>query len=109
MTEGGERDVPNHLTAIVLAAGRGTRLRRLTTLPKVLLSLGKSTVLERHLQTLDRCRIRHIVLVLGYRGELVIRELPCHVTTVHNHEYSVKGNSHSLYLGLLAASYGGTP
>jgi choline kinase len=65
------------MRAIILAAGRGLRLQQPEDqqLPKCLLRFGGLTLLERHLQLLRRADIDEIVLVLGFRRELVEEEL----------------------------------
>ena len=65
------------MRAIILAAGRGLRLqqREQDQLPKCLLRFGAMTLLERHLRMLRNAGIDEVVLALGYRHELVAREL----------------------------------
>ncbi len=60
--------MPNPL-AIVLAAGRGTRMR--SELPKVLLPVAGRPMLQYVLDALHDAHIGQIVLVVGYRHELV--------------------------------------
>ena len=58
------------LTAILLAAGRGERLRPYTDdRPKCLVELGGMTLLERQLATLRGCGIEDIVIITGYRDD----------------------------------------
>jgi choline kinase len=65
------------MRAIILAAGRGLRLRQPEDrqLPKCLLRFGGQTLLERHLRLLRGEGITDIVLALGFRRELVEEEL----------------------------------
>jgi choline kinase len=57
------------LTAIVLAAGRGSRLGALTaSRPKCLLPLGSETLLDRQLRLLEYAGIDSTVVVTGYRA-----------------------------------------
>jgi choline kinase len=65
------------MRAIILAAGRGSRLQQTTErqLPKCLLTFGGRSLLERHLQLLEAAGVREIVLALGFRHELVDAEL----------------------------------
>ncbi len=56
------------MKAIILAAGRGSRLRPLTDdLPKCLLPIGNATILERLLRNLEVAGVGEAVLVCGYR------------------------------------------
>ncbi len=59
-------------TAVVLAAGEGTRLRPLTrNRPKPMLPAANRPILEHVLDALVDAGVRHIVLVVGYRRERV--------------------------------------
>lgn len=61
------------MRAIILAAGRGLRLKQPTAQeqPKCLLEFGGRTLLERHLQLLQGAGITEIVLALGFLHEVV--------------------------------------
>jgi choline kinase len=65
------------MRAIILAAGRGSRLQQAQgqQLPKCLLQFGGMTLVQRHLHLLKRAGIDEIVLALGFRHELVEAEL----------------------------------
>ncbi len=65
------------MRALLLAAGRGSRLQRdaANPLPKCLLSFGGATLLERHLAALAAAGVDEIVLALGYAAEQVEAEL----------------------------------
>jgi len=61
------------VTAIILAAGRGERLRPLTdSIPKALVEVAGETLLERHLRMLARAGIRNVVINLDWLGEQII-------------------------------------
>jgi choline kinase len=65
------------MRAIILAAGRGLRMRQSEDeqLPKCLLRFGGLSLLERHLRLLRRAGIEDVVLALGFRHLLVAQEL----------------------------------
>ncbi len=63
------------MRAIILAAGRGSRLQLDDELPKCLLRFGDSSLLERHLRLLKSFRVVDVVLGLGFRHDLVTAEL----------------------------------
>jgi len=65
------------MRAIILAAGRGTRLQQAADrqLPKCLLKFGGRSLLERHLRLLEAAGVTEIVLALGFRHELIEAEL----------------------------------
>lgn len=60
------------MRAIVLAAGRGTRLAPYTSeIPKCMLPIGDYSILERQTRTLQRAGINEIVVVKGFGAEHV--------------------------------------
>lgn len=62
--------------AVILAAGEGTRLRPLTqNRPKALLQVANRPILEHLVESLLKCGIRDIIVVVGYRKEQVMRDL----------------------------------
>jgi choline kinase len=63
------------MRAIILAAGRGSRLQLDDELPKCLLRFGDSSLLERHLRLLKSFGVVDVVLGLGFRHDLVTAEL----------------------------------
>jgi choline kinase len=65
------------MRAIILAAGRGLRLKQPEDeqIPKCLLRFGGLSLLERHLLMLQAAGITDLVLALGFRHELVEAEL----------------------------------
>jgi choline kinase len=65
------------MRAIILAAGRGSRLQQSSDhqMPKCLLCFGGHTLLERHLCLLRDVGVEEVVLALGWRHELVEAEL----------------------------------
>jgi choline kinase len=65
------------MRAIILAAGRGSRLQQTAglQLPKCLLQFDGVSLLQRHLCLLKDAGVGEIVLALGFRHELVAAEL----------------------------------
>ncbi len=64
------------MQAIILSAGRGSRLLPLTTdLPKCLLPIGMTTVLGMQLDTLAKAGIKKATIVTGFNEHLVEAEL----------------------------------
>ena len=62
------------MKAIILTAGEGTRMRPLTvTKPKTMLQVGGKPILQYNVESLRDAGIKDIILVVGYREE-VIRE-----------------------------------
>ncbi|GAG21869.1 unnamed protein product, partial [marine sediment metagenome] len=60
------------MKAIILAAGRGSRLKPLTdTIPKPLLEVNGKTILERAIDTLLEVGITDILVVVGHLAEKI--------------------------------------
>ncbi|HVS78546.1 MAG TPA: phosphocholine cytidylyltransferase family protein [Steroidobacteraceae bacterium] len=65
------------MRAIILAAGRGSRLQQTADrqLPKCLLTFGGRSLLERHVRLLEAAGVEEIVVAVGFRHELIEMEL----------------------------------
>jgi choline kinase len=91
------------MTAVIPAAGVGSRLRPLTaTLPKCLLPVGGVTLLERTLGALAGA-VQRAVIVTGFRHELVRAAaaslgLPFPLLFVQNSRFEETNNNYSLWL-----------
>jgi len=90
------------MKAIVLAAGRGKRLVSVAgQTPKCLLRFGDKTLLERIIESLLQNGVEHLVLVVGYKKELVIDvacRYPVQLDVVVNPDYAQTNTIASLYL-----------
>jgi NDP-sugar pyrophosphorylase family protein len=63
-------EVPN-MQALILAGGKGTRLRPYTTvLPKPLMPVGDYPILEIILRQLKGAHVREVILAVGYMSQL---------------------------------------
>jgi choline kinase len=92
-------------TAVLLAAGFGSRISGLTDRPKCLLPLNGKTLLEWHLETWIHAGIEQANLVLGYQKELIQEVANTYqdritINYLFNDDYKVKGNTYSLWLGI---------
>jgi N-acetyl-alpha-D-muramate 1-phosphate uridylyltransferase len=64
------------MIAMILAAGRGERLRPLTDqLPKALVEVAGTSLLERHLAAVRAAGIRTVVINLGWHGEQIVERI----------------------------------
>lgn len=62
--------------AMVLAAGRGSRMQNITdTLPKPLVKVGEKTLIDYNVERLNEAGIKNIVVNLCYKGEMIRRHL----------------------------------
>jgi len=61
------------MKAVILAAGEGKRLRPFTeTMPKVMLPVANKPILEHILDALKNTEITEIILVIGYKKEVIM-------------------------------------
>ena len=64
------------MIAMILAAGRGERLRPLTdTVPKALVEVHGESLLERHLRALKEAGVETVVINLGWLGEKIVERV----------------------------------
>ncbi len=94
-----------HLSAIVLAAGFGSRIADVTTDPKSLLRIKEKALMDWHFEALKASGIQNVVVVTGYKRELLEEYLAKYKEDFQlqfaiNDDYRVKGNTYSLYYGL---------
>ena len=81
------------MKAMILAAGRGERLRPLTdTVPKALVEVRGRSLLERHLETVHNAGIEDVVINLGWLGEQVQERIGSGFAYGLNVAYSDEGD-----------------
>ena len=89
-------------TAVILAAGMGTRLREFgQSAPKGFLQLGEKSIIEESIDQLTKCGIQQIIIVTGHLSEFY-EDLQQHcypqiLKIVHNPLYAESGSMYSLY------------
>lgn len=67
------------MKALVLAAGKGTRLGPLTEkLPKALVAIGETTLLENAVETLAKQGFDELVINIHHQGEEILKYLELH-------------------------------
>ena len=92
------------MRAIILAAGRGSRLLPLTeNLPKCLLPVGDTTVLSLQLDTLEAAGTEEAIVITGFmagsvEAEVADRSGPMRVQTLFNPFYQVADNLASCWM-----------
>ncbi len=92
------------MIGVILAAGMAKRLRPLTdTQPKCLLKVGERTLLERTVDAMTGAGIQELVVVTGYRGEMIRQFLVEHYSDltihfIHNADYEHNNNIFSLWM-----------
>ncbi len=64
------------MTAMILAAGRGERLRPISdAIPKALVEVGGTSLIEQQLERLNRANVETVVINLGWLGEKVAERI----------------------------------
>jgi choline kinase len=96
--------------AVILAAGNGTRMGRLTAdRPKAMLDVDGVPLIDRHLDALAACGIHDVTIVVGYQQQRLRDHLGDRVRFVDNPRYRETNSLYSLWLGreqLLDATHG---
>jgi molybdenum cofactor cytidylyltransferase len=59
------------ISAVVLAAGESKRMGR----PKLLMPLGRSTILRHTIDNLLNSRVSEVVVVVGYKADEVVKTI----------------------------------
>ncbi len=94
-------------SAVILAAGRGTRLRSVVRdIPKGLVTVGGRSLVAQSISRLSKAGIDEIVIVTGYRAEHYENFASAQrglVRTVHNPKFADSGSMYSLYCARNAA------
>ena len=92
------------MKAIILAAGMGSRLKALTKdNPKCMVKVNGETLIERVLSQLDKCNFEEIILVLGYKKD-ILKEyinnlgIETKISYIDNDIYDKTNNIYSLYM-----------
>jgi choline kinase len=94
------------MKAVILAAGRGTRIQDVTNgLPKCLLPFGDKTILDFQLDNLLQAGISKIAIVVGHAETEIVGHIVQHhreklprITFISNPEFARTNNIYSLWL-----------
>ena len=82
--------------AVVMAAGKGTRMK--SDLPKVLCEVCGRPMIEYVLDTLENAGVERILVVVGYRGELVRKTLAHRGNLEYCEQREQKGTGHAVMM-----------
>jgi len=91
-------------TGVILAAGRGKRLKELSAdKPKPLVEVNEKSILSNLVEAMIDSGVPRIVLVVGYKAELIIEHLKKYTASteiifVTNEIYDTTNNIYSLWL-----------
>lgn len=94
------------MRAVILAAGRGTRIAEVTEgRPKCLLSLGDRTLLDVQIESLFGLGVTDLAIVVGHEREQIVDHVArhgprarAHVELITNSEFAATNNMYSLWL-----------
>ncbi len=86
------------MKAIILAAGKGTRLNGVDLKPKCLFEVGGRTLLDHQVSALNEADINEIVLVLGFEAERIRRHCSPGISFVINSRFEETSSLYSLWL-----------
>src|SRR4029453_18951308 len=86
------------MKAVILAAGKGTRLNGTGVKPKCLYEVGGVTLMRRQIQALRSCGITDIVVVIGFEGDAIRRECGSDAVFVENALFAQTSSLYSLWL-----------
>ncbi len=83
--------------AVILAAGEGRRLKPFTeTMPKVMLPVANKPILEYVLEALKGSGVRDIIIVVGYKKEVIQEYFRDRVDIVYVNQDKQLGTAHAL-------------
>lgn len=86
------------MKAIILAAGKGTRLDGAAVKPKCLVEVGGETLLQRQIETLKSLDVREIVIVVGFGADSIREACGEEITFVENERFAETSSLYSLWL-----------
>jgi len=86
------------MKAIILAAGKGTRLDGAAVKPKCLVEVGGLTLLQRQIDSLRGVNIDNIVVVVGFGADIIREEFRDQVSFVENERFADTSSLYSLWL-----------
>ncbi len=98
--------------AVILAAGLGSRLKHMTNdIPKCLVRVNSTTILENTLNNLVESPIRHCTIVIGYRAEKIVERIGSRyrgliINYIENENYMNTNDMYSLWLARVVIQKG---
>ena len=86
------------MKAIILAAGKGTRLDGAAVKPKCLVEVGGATLLHRQIDALRSLGVNQIVIVVGFGADSIREECDAGIEFVENSRFAETSSLYSLWL-----------
>jgi len=95
------------MKAVILAAGKGTRIRSVHgEHPKCLIEVDNTTILDHQLEALSMVGINDVAIVIGYEKEQIIAHINARklltqkIHFIENPAFAITNNIYSLWLAL---------
>lgn len=86
------------MKAIILAAGKGTRLDGAAVKPKCLVEIGGETLLQRQIGALRDAGIKQIIIVVGFGADSIRDHCDSEISFVENPQFAETSSMYSLWL-----------
>jgi choline kinase len=87
------------MRAVILAAGRGGRLRAVVgDRPKCLARIGDRSLIERQIRSLRDCGVDSIAVIVGHGADDVVQACGTGVEVVYNARHASTGSLYSMWL-----------
>jgi len=86
------------MKAIILAAGKGTRLDGAAEKSKCLVEIGGITLLRRQIESLREANVKSIVIVVGFGANTIRDECDSDISFVENEQYADTSSLYSLWV-----------
>ena len=86
------------MKAIILAAGKGTRLDGAAVKPKCLVEVGGMSLLQRQIDSLRDANVKNIVVVVGFGADSIRDECDSDIEFVENVDFAETSSLYSLWL-----------
>ena len=101
----GKKQIEKKFSVILLCAGIGNRIKKLSKEPKCLLEINNKTILEHNLNIIQKCKVEDVIIVIGYKSRKILNfvmklKLKLKIKFVKNSNPILYGNTVSMYLGL---------
>jgi 2-aminoethylphosphonate-pyruvate transaminase len=87
------------MQAVILAAGLGSRIRDMHSMPKGFIQLGDQPIIQESIQTLKQFGVTDILIITGYAADYyeALAKTDAALATVFNPNYDRFGSLYSLY------------
>lgn len=90
--------------AIILAAGRGSRMRELTdNKPKCMMQIDNKTVIQRTIEVLKYKNINNILVITGYNSNILrkhLKDIDNNIKIIHNPIWNITNSISSMRLAI---------